>query len=325
MGLFQRLKDQLAKTGEAITKSFHDGLAKTREALGGRLGGLFRRGGKLDESFYEELEEALIAADVGVNTAVKLVDELRAEIKREKVNHPTAALPLLEKLILKRFEDASAIELVSAASGPTVYVFVGVNGVGKTTTIGKLAHQLKSAGHSVILAAGDTFRAGAIEQLKIWGERAGVPVVSKDPGTDPAAVVFEAVQRAKSWGFDFVLCDTAGRLQNKTNLMNELNKIIRVVGREVPGAPHEVLLVLDATTGQNALLQAQAFREAAEASGIVLTKLDGTAKGGVAVAVRDALGLPVKLVGLGEKITDLKPFDAEAYVRALLAGAEESA
>lgn len=325
MGLFQRLKDQLAKTGEAITKSFHDGLAKTREALGGRLGGLFRRGGKLDESFYEELEEALIAADVGVNTAIKLVDELRAEIKREKVNHPTAALPLLEKLILKRFEDASAIELVSAASGPTVYVFVGVNGVGKTTTIGKLAHQLKSAGHSVILAAGDTFRAGAIEQLKIWGERAGVPVVSKDPGTDPAAVVFEAVQRAKSSGFDFVLCDTAGRLQNKTNLMNELNKIIRVVGREVPGAPHEVLLVLDATTGQNALLQAQAFREAAEASGIVLTKLDGTAKGGVAVAVRDALGLPVKLVGLGEKITDLKPFDAEAYVRALLAGAEESA
>ncbi|CAM3450543.1 signal recognition particle-docking protein FtsY [Hydrogenibacillus schlegelii] len=320
MGLFRRLKASL----ETIGRSFHDGLAKTRQALGGRLAGLFRRGGKLDDAFYEELEEALIAADVGVETAMALVDELREAVRREKIADPPAAWPLLEALLLKRFA-GGAVDLATAEAPPTVYVFVGVNGVGKTTTIGKLAHRLAQAGHRVLLAAGDTFRAGAIEQLQIWGERSGVPVVAKAPGSDPAAVVYEAIQKAKAEGFEFVLCDTAGRLQNKVNLMNELNKIVRVAGREVPGAPHEVLLVLDATTGQNALLQAKAFREVAGASGIVLTKLDGTAKGGVAVAVREQLGLPVKLVGLGEGIDDLQPFEAEAYVRALLSPPEGAA
>jgi fused signal recognition particle receptor len=230
---------------------------------------------------------------------------------------------LTEKLIglLKADGDAS---LRMAESGPTVILFVGVNGVGKTTTIGKLAHRFRQQGKTVLLAAGDTFRAAAIEQLEVWGQRVGADVIKQQAGADPAAVIFDAIRAARTRGVDVLLCDTAGRLQNKTNLMEELNKIYRVIRREIPDAPHEVLLVLDATTGQNALNQAQLFGEKAGVTGIVLTKLDGTAKGGIVVAIRQKLHLPVKLVGLGERMDDLQDFDSEQFVHALFAGWVES-
>lgn len=232
---------------------------------------------------------------------------------------------LSEKLVnLLKNEDSHETGLRIQEGQLTVILFVGVNGVGKTTTIGKMAHMFKSQGKKVLLAAGDTFRAAAIEQLEVWGERAGVDVIKHQPGADPAAVIYDALQAAKARGVDILLCDTAGRLQNKVNLMDELNKIYRVVQREVPGAPHEVLLVLDATTGQNALQQAKTFGQSAGVTGIVLTKLDGTAKGGIVIAIRNELNLPVKYVGLGEKLDDLQPFDPEQFVHALFAGAIQS-
>ncbi len=245
---------------------------------------------------------------------------MRAEVRKRKIENAAELQPVLsEKLVglLKGDEDRS---LRMASEGLTVILFVGVNGVGKTTTIGKMAHRFKSEGKKVLLAAGDTFRAGAIEQLETWGQRAGVDVIKQSAGSDPAAVMFDAVQAAKARGADILLCDTAGRLQNKVNLMEELNKIYRVLGREVPGAPHEVLLVLDATTGQNALNQAKTFGDKTGLTGLVLTKLDGTAKGGIVIAIRQELDIPVKFVGLGEKMDDLQPFDSEQFVHALFAG-----
>ncbi|MWC26597.1 signal recognition particle-docking protein FtsY [Paenibacillus sp. MMS18-CY102] len=320
MSFFKRLKETIASKTEAVTNIFKDGLAKTRTAIVEKVEELITRRKKIDEAFFEELEEILIGADVGVNTVMQLIDDLRAEVKARKIEDASDLQPVLSEKLVEILKGVDDPELRMAESGMTVILFVGVNGVGKTTTIGKLAHKFKSEGKSVLLAAGDTFRAGAIEQLEVWGQRVGVDVIKQSAGADPAAVMYDAVQAAKQRGVDVLLCDTAGRLQNKTNLMDELNKIFRVIQREVPTAPHEVLLVLDATTGQNALSQAKLFGEKSGVTGLVLTKLDGTAKGGIIIAIRNELNLPVKLVGLGEKMDDLQQFDSDQFVHALFAG-----
>ena len=320
MGFFRKLKQSIANTTETVTNAFKEGLSKTRESFVEKMESLLTRRKKIDEEFYEELEEILISADVGVATVMDLMDELRAEVKKRKLEDASSLRPILaEKLIgLLNAEDDRALNM--AEQGMTVYLFVGVNGVGKTTSIAKLAHRFKQQGKKVLLAAGDTFRAGAIEQLEVWGERIGVEVIKHQAGSDPAAVIYDAIQAGKNRGVDVLLCDTAGRLQNKTNLMEELNKIYRVIKREIPEAPHEVLLVLDATTGQNALQQAKLFGDKTGVTGIVLTKLDGTAKGGIVIAIRQELNIPVKLVGLGEKMDDLQDFDSEQFVHALFVG-----
>jgi len=328
MSFFKKLRESISSKAEAVTNKFRDGLAKTRDAFVGQVVDLFSRRKKIDEAFFEELEEILIGADVGVNTVMELIDELRAEVKKRKIEEPAELQPILsEKLVALLKGEEQSPQLNVQPEGITVILFVGVNGVGKTTTIGKLAWHFKQQGKSVLMAAGDTFRAGAIEQLEVWGQRVGVDVIRQNAGSDPAAVMYDAVQAAKQRGADILLCDTAGRLQNKANLMEELSKIYRVIQREIPGAPHETLLVLDATTGQNALQQAKLFGEKSGVSGLVLTKLDGTAKGGIVIAIRHELALPVKLVGLGEQMDDLQEFDAEQFVHALFAGlaaAEES-
>ncbi|MGK4058234.1 signal recognition particle-docking protein FtsY [Loigolactobacillus coryniformis] len=324
MGLFDKIKQAFtggAKPEETAAEEKYDkGLEKSRKTFGDRLNALFANFRTVDEDFFDDLEETLIGADVGYEMAVKLSDELRDEVKlRNAKSQQEVAQTIVEKLV--NIYEAEGTdennEINFAAAGPTVILFVGVNGVGKTTTVGKLAHQYKEEGKKVVLAAADTFRAGAIEQLQVWGERAGVPVVAGKAQSDPAAVVYDAVQKAKRDHDDVLLVDTAGRLQNKVNLMNELEKIKRVIAREIPDAPHEVLLVLDSTTGQNALIQAKQFKETTAVSGIVLTKLDGTAKGGIVLAIRSELKVPVKLVGLGEQINDLQPFDANAFVYGL--------
>jgi fused signal recognition particle receptor len=319
MSFFKRLKESIASKAESVTSKFKEGLAKTRNVFIDRVEDLFSRRKKIDEDFYEELEEILISADVGVNTVLKLIEELRVEVRKRKIEDPSELQPILsEKMIDLLSGREEAQQLNMAPNGElTVILFIGVNGVGKTTTIGKMAHHFKSQGKKVLLAAGDTFRAGAIEQLETWGQRVGVDVIKQQSGSDPAAVMFDAVQAAKNRGVDVLLCDTAGRLQNKVNLMDELNKIYRVIQREVPSAPHEVLLVLDSTTGQNALSQAKLFGDKTGITGLVLTKLDGTAKGGIVVAIRQELNIPVKFVGLGEKMDDLQAFDSEQFVHAL--------
>ncbi|UKS29921.1 signal recognition particle-docking protein FtsY [Paenibacillus sp. HWE-109] len=317
MSFFKRLKDSISSKAEAVTNKFKEGLTKTRDAFVDRVDDLFSRRKKIDEDFYEELEEILIGADVGVNTVLKLINELRAEVKKRKIENPAELQPILSEKLVELLKGDADAGLNLNPNGLSVILFVGVNGVGKTTTIGKMAHMFKSQGKKVLMAAGDTFRAGAIEQLETWGERVGVDVIKQQSGADPAAVMFDAVQAAKTRGVDILLCDTAGRLQNKVNLMEELNKIYRVIQREVPDAPHEVILVLDATTGQNALSQAKLFGDKTGLTGLVLSKLDGTAKGGIVVAIRQELSLPVKFVGLGEKMDDLQPFDSEQFVHAL--------
>ncbi|MDN4592411.1 signal recognition particle-docking protein FtsY [Polycladomyces subterraneus] len=318
MNFFRKLKEKVSKTTESVTQKFVSGLSKTSSSLVGAMEDLILRRNKIDEELFEELEEILISADVGVSTTMELVDRLRQEVKERKIQDPAELQPLMSEILLEMMKtDDVTPSLAMNNEGLTVILFVGVNGVGKTTTIGKLAHKLKSQGKKVVLAAGDTFRAGAIEQLETWGERVGVDVIKHQAGADPAAVVYDGIQAAKSRGADVLLCDTAGRLHSKVNLMEELKKVYRVVQREVPGAPHEVLLVLDATTGQNALQQAKTFSQAVNVSGIVLTKLDGTAKGGIVIAIRNELDLPVKWVGLGEKMEDLQEFDAEQFVHGL--------
>jgi fused signal recognition particle receptor len=321
MSFFKRLKESISSKTEAVTSKFREGLAKTRDAFVGKVEELFTRRQKIDEEFFEELEEILIGADVGINTVMGLIDELRAEVKKRKIEQPSELRPILsEKLVSMLKESDEKPDLKSNPDGITVVLFVGVNGVGKTTTIGKLAWRYKQQGKKVLLAAGDTFRAGAIEQLQVWGERVGVDVIKQESGSDPAAVMYDAAIAAKQRKVDVLLCDTAGRLQNKVNLMEELAKIHRVIQREIPGAPHETLLVLDATTGQNALQQAKLFGEKSGVTGLVLTKLDGTAKGGIVIAIRNELSLPVKFVGLGEHMDDLQQFDADQFVHALFAG-----
>lgn len=321
MSFFKKLKEKITKQTDSVTEKFREGLTKTRDSFSGRVNELVSRYRKVDEEFFEELEEILIQADVGFDTVMTLIDELKMEVKRKNIQDPADVQSVISEKLVEIYEggEEQSSNLNIQENDLTVILFVGVNGVGKTTTIGKLAHQFKSEGKKVLMAAGDTFRAGAIEQLEVWGERVGVEVIKQAAGSDPAAVMFDAVQAAKSRKADILLCDTAGRLQNKVNLMKELEKVKRVIEREIPGAPHEVLLVLDATTGQNAMIQAKTFKEATDVSGIVLTKLDGTAKGGIVLAIRNELHIPVKFVGLGEKMDDLQSFDAEKYVYGLFA------
>lgn len=301
-GLFSRLKEKLTKT---------------REGFVDKIEQIFSRSGKIDEELYEELEDILIQADVGVNTSLELVEKLRKTVKERKITDPEMLREIMKEQVREMLGEQSGLNF--ATEGPTVYLIVGVNGVGKTTTIGKLAKNLLNQKKSVLLAAADTFRAAAIDQLEIWGQRVGVDVIKQTEGADPAAVAFDAVKAAKSRKIDVLLIDTAGRLHNKVNLMKELNKIKKVIEREIEGAPHEVLLVLDATTGQNALQQVKIFQEAADVTGIVLTKLDGTAKGGVILGIQNESQIPVKLIGIGESVDDLRPFDPEEFADALFA------
>jgi len=306
----------------SITQKFKNGLAKTRDSFTSKVNDLVARYRKVDEDFFEELEEVLLQADVGFETVMELMDKLRYEVQRKNIKDTEGIQAIISEKLVEIYEagEDNITELNMQPDGElTVILFVGVNGVGKTTTIGKLAHRLSKEGKSVLLAAGDTFRAGAIDQLQVWGDRVGCEVIKQSEGSDPAAVIYDAIAAAKKRGADVLICDTAGRLQNKVNLMKELEKVHRVISREIPNAPHEVLLALDATTGQNALIQAQTFKEATNVTGIVLTKLDGTAKGGIVLAIRNKLHIPVKFVGLGEKMDDLQPFDAERYVYGLFA------
>ncbi|TMN23553.1 signal recognition particle-docking protein FtsY [Lentibacillus cibarius] len=325
MGFMDKLKNKFKQNDEEtedVSKKYKKGMEKTRNSFSGKINDLIARYRKVDEDFFEELEEVLIAADVGVNTVMDLVDELKMEVKRQNIKDTKEIKDVISEKLVDIYygdDDEEVEQLHLRDDELSVILVVGVNGVGKTTSIGKLAHQLQQDGKNVMLAAGDTFRAGAIEQLDIWGERAGVDVIKQSEGSDPAAVIYDGIKSAKSRNADVLICDTAGRLQNKVNLMNELAKVKRVIEREVPGAPHEVLLVLDATTGQNALSQAKTFSDATDVSGIVLTKLDGTAKGGIVLAIRNELQIPVKFVGLGEQVEDLEQFDAHAFVYGLFA------
>ncbi len=322
MSFLKKLKEKISKQTDSVTEKFKQGLTKTRDNFSGKVNDLVARYRKVDEDFFEELEEILIGADVGFDTVMKLIDELKMEVKRKNIQDPQEVQSVISEKLVEIYQ-GGAIEATSELNIQenelTVILFVGVNGVGKTTTIGKLGHKFKSEGKKVLMAAGDTFRAGAIEQLEVWGDRVGVEVIKQAAGSDPAAVMFDAIKAAKARNADILLCDTAGRLQNKVNLMKELEKVKRVIEREIPDAPHEVLLVLDATTGQNAMIQAKTFKEVTDVSGIVLTKLDGTAKGGIVLAIRNELNIPVKFVGLGEKMDDLQEFDAEKYVYGLFA------
>ena len=301
MGFFDKLKKGLTKTRASITE-------KIEKLVIGYA--------DIDDDLLDELEEILIMADVGVNTTDRLMEAVRKGIKKKEINSPDDLKPFLQKNISELLtKDSSDINM--AQSGPTVFLVIGVNGVGKTTTIGKLSAYYKSQGKSVMLAAADTFRAAAIDQLEIWGERTGAKVIRHEENSDPAAVAYDAVKAAVARNVDVLLIDTAGRLQTKSNLMEELKKINRVIQREIPEAPHETLLVLDATTGQNAISQAKLFTEAAPISGIVLTKLDGTAKGGVVIGIKAELSMPVKWIGVGEGVEDLRPFIADDFAKAL--------
>ncbi len=296
-------------------KRLIQGLTKTRDNIVAGIDSLFSGFSAIDDDFYEELEETLIMGDIGIDTTMNIIDDLKDQVRERKIKEPSECRELLINIIKDqmRVED-TAYEFENRKS---VVLVIGVNGVGKTTSIGKMASLLKAQNKKVMLAAADTFRAAAIEQLTEWSHRAGVDMIAQEAGSDPAAVVYDAVAAAKARNVDVLLCDTAGRLHNKKNLMAELNKINRVIEREYPDAYKETLIVLDGTTGQNALAQAKQFKEVADISGIILTKLDGTAKGGIAIAIQSELGIPVKYIGIGEKIDDLQKFDSDAFVNAL--------
>ncbi len=316
MGFFD-----LFKRKDKKSKKYKLGLHKTREGALASLKEILSKSDKIDDDLFDSLEEIFIMADIGVDTVVDFIDDLRKEVSVKKITDP---LLLQEMIMDKMFEIYLNGEVVNAnlnlnKNGLSVILFVGVNGVGKTTSIAKIANQYKKEGKKVLLAAGDTFRAGAIEQLTVWAKRIGVDIVTHEAGSDPSSVMFDAVKKAKTEGYDILLCDTAGRLQNKVNLMNELSKMKRVIQHEIPDAPHETLLVIDATTGQNGMLQAKAFKEATDVTGVILTKLDGTSKGGIVLAIRHELGIPIKYIGLGEGVDDLEVFDIEQYLYGLFA------
>lgn len=308
---------QEEKTAHNLEEKYDKSLEKTRKTFGERFNAFLANFRSVDEEFFEELEETLIMSDVGVDLALEVTEELRHEAKLANAKSQEALRQLIVEKIVDKFDDEKVPSDLNLQEDLTVFLFVGVNGVGKTTTIGKLAHRYKEEGKKVLLAAADTFRAGAIDQLVEWGKRSDVPVVTKAAGADPASVVFDAVEKAKTENYDILLIDTAGRLQNKDNLMKELEKIGKIIKRELPTAPHEVILALDATTGQNAIQQAKEFSAVTPISGIALTKLDGSAKGGIVLSIVQSLKIPVKLVGLGESIDDLADFDEEFFVRGL--------
>jgi len=308
-----------------LVRRLAERLRRTREGLGGALAGLLRGRRRIDEELLEELETRLLMADVGVEATRRIVDGLARRVARRELDDPEALLRALREALLETVAPCSRPLAIDPARRPFVILVVGVNGVGKTTTIGKLAHRFRDQGLAVMLAAGDTFRAAAVEQLQAWGERTGVPVVAQHTGADSASVIYDALQAARARGVDVLLADTAGRLHTKSNLMEELAKVVRVVRKLDPEAPHEVLLVLDATTGQNALAQARQFHEAVRLTGIAVTKLDGTAKGGILFAIAEALGIPIRYIGVGEGPEDLREFDASAFVEALFEESPEPA
>ena len=315
------LEAETSQAEETVQEKYDRSLKKTRTGFGARLNAFFANFRSVDEEFFEELEELLIMSDVGVQVASNLTEELRYEAKLENAKKPDALRRvIIEKLVELYEKDGSYDESIHFQDGLTVMLFVGVNGVGKTTSIGKLAHRYKQAGKKVMLVAADTFRAGAVAQLAEWGRRVDVPVVTGPEKADPASVVFDGMERAVSEGIDILMIDTAGRLQNKDNLMAELEKIGRIIKRVVPEAPHETFLALDASTGQNALVQAKEFSKITPLTGIVLTKIDGTARGGVVLAIREELNIPVKLIGFGEKIDDIGEFNSENFMKGLLEG-----
>ena len=317
MGFFDlfRRKDKKKK------EKYKLGLHKTREGALSSLKEILSKSDKIDDELFDRLEEVFIMADIGVDTVIDFIEGLKEEVYHKKISD----IKVLEEMIIDRmFEIYLNGEVVNAnlklnKNGLSVILFVGVNGVGKTTSIAKIANQYKNEGKKVLLAAGDTFRAGAIAQLDVWAKRVGVDIVTKPDGSDPSSVMFEAVKKAKDENYDILLCDTAGRLQNKVNLMNELAKMKRVIQKECPDAPHETLLVIDATTGQNGMSQAKAFKEATDVTGVILTKLDGTSKGGIVLAIRHEMGIPIKYIGLGEGVDDLEVFDIEQYLYGLFA------
>ena len=315
------LEPETPQAEETVQEKYDRSLKKTRTGFGARLNAFFANFRSVDEEFFEELEELLIMSDVGVQVASNLTEELRYEVKLENAKKPDALRRvIIEKLVELYEKDGNYDESIHFQDGLTVMLFVGVNGVGKTTSIGKLAHRYKQAGKKVMLVAADTFRAGAVAQLAEWGRRVDVPVVTGPEKADPASVVFDGMERAVSEGIDILMIDTAGRLQNKDNLMAELEKIGRIIKRVVPEAPHETFLALDASTGQNALVQAKEFSKITPLTGIVLTKIDGTARGGVVLAIREELNIPVKLIGFGEKIDDIGEFNSENFMKGLLEG-----
>ena len=317
MGLFDKFKTIFQKEPEKVTK-YEEGLEKTRKKFISKLSNLSNKYKFIDDDYFEELENILIMADIGVNTVMNFVDKLKLRVKSERITNSKMLKDIIidELFIMYVGNDVINSKINYNTNGPTVVLFIGVNGVGKTTTIGKIASKLKSDGKKVLLVAADTFRAGAIEQIEEWSERVGVRVITKNV-KDPSSVVYDGLEIAKKENYDVVLIDTAGRLQNKVNLMNELAKINKVIKTHIEDAPHETLLVIDATTGQNGIAQAKSFKEITNITGIVLTKLDGTAKGGIVLAIKEEVGIPVKFVGLGERIEDLEPFDIEKYIYGL--------
>lgn len=331
MGFFNKLKTmfQTDKHENKITpeeqkqneevKVYEKGLSKAREGFVSKLANLTNKYRTINDEYFDELEEILIMADIGVNTVMDFIDRLRDRVAKEKISDPELLKEIIvdELFIIYVGDEVLSSKIKYCENGPTVILFVGVNGVGKTTTIAKIAWKMKQEGKKVLLVAADTFRAGAVEQLQLWSERVGVSFYGKEEGSDPASVVYDGCQMAKNEDYDVVLVDTAGRLQNKVNLMKELEKMNKVIGGIIPDGPHETLLVIDATTGQNGISQAKAFQEITNITGIVLTKLDGTAKGGIVLAIKEQLGLPVKFIGLGEAKEDLQVFDIEKYIYGL--------
>ena len=329
MGFLNKLKEKFTKKETTVQENtevqkeslevYEKGLTKTRNNFSSKLLELTKRHGKIDDAYFEELEEILIMADIGVNTVMKFLEKLQKRVKDEKISNPEELKEIIvdELFIIYVSGEVLSTTLKRSTTSPTVYLFVGVNGVGKTTTIAKLAAKEKKAGRKVLLIAGDTFRAGATAQLQEWAERLDVSFYGKEEGADPSSVIYEGLEEALKNNIDTVLIDTAGRLQNKVNLMNELAKMNRVIAKLIPDAPHETLLVLDATTGQNGIVQAKAFKEITNLTGIVLTKLDSTAKGGVVLAIKEEVNIPVKFIGLGETAADLQEFDIEKYIYSL--------
>ena len=322
MGLFDFLRKKVSKKSKEEKNKYVVGLSKSKKNFIDKLKQLSQRRTKIDDEYFEELEEILIEADVGVKLVLEVVEETKKEVKEKGISQPSDINEILiDKMFTSYATQGETIinDIQFKKDGPTVLLVVGVNGVGKTTSIAKIANSYKKQGKKVLLAAGDTFRAGAVAQLDVWAKRIGVDIVVKPDGSDPSSVMYDAIKKAQKENYDILLCDTAGRLQNKVNLMNELAKMKRVLQKECPLAPHETLLVIDATTGQNGMSQAKAFKEATDVTGVILTKLDGTSKGGIVLAIRHEMGIPIKYVGLGEGVDDLEVFDIEQYLYGLFA------